>query len=409
MKLSKFTQQNYNLFMSKFYNCIKNNKKNNLDISLFNKLFLDIKKSYDFINFNLPETLYSKEIIKDISLPVLYNNNFFPINIRNYILSNTKYKIKYNCVLNNRKITIIFFVYTNTINISDENIKYILIMLNMLFKYSSNKCSKELTINIYLTPFKRLLPNSRNIILDAINVNGGFTTTCDVKSEIVVFRKEEWFKVLIHECFHNLGLDFSNMNLKVFNENIHHLFPINSKFNLFESYCEFWARIINCSICSFISLDNKNDIERFNNNLYFSLEMEKIFSLYQCNKILEFIGIEYDNLYKLDNMSIFMRDNLYKEKTNIFAYYIITYLLINNYEKFLSWCNTHNIELLKFKPTQQNLNEYFAFIKNIALQKNIKNDFQNIKLLNSKNKNFIKEYNNNILKTTRMTIIEMFN
>ena len=56
------------------------------------------------------------------------------------------------------------------------------------------------------------MPDSNIDIIDQIHVNTGFTTTCPVDSEIVIFREEEWFKVFIHETFHNFALDFSDMN-----------------------------------------------------------------------------------------------------------------------------------------------------------------------------------------------------
>ena len=50
-------------------------------------------------------------------------------------------------------------------------------------------------------------------VLEPININGGVSNVCvkNSLSEIVIFRREEWFKVLIHETFHNYGLDFSDL------------------------------------------------------------------------------------------------------------------------------------------------------------------------------------------------------
>ena len=36
---------------------------------------------------------------------------------------------------------------------------------------------------------------------------------CRETSEITIYREEEWIKVLIHELFHNLNLDFSSMDI----------------------------------------------------------------------------------------------------------------------------------------------------------------------------------------------------
>ena len=82
---------------------------------------------------------------------------------------------------------------------------------------------------IYFTSLKKKLPNSNIHILGENNVNTAFTHTCPVNSEIVIFRKEEWFKVLMHETFHNFALDFSNMNTEQCHLFIKNIFPLNSK------------------------------------------------------------------------------------------------------------------------------------------------------------------------------------
>ena len=129
--------------------------------------------------------------------------------------------------------------------------------LFIAMQYSSRKCKSPMNIYIYMTPFKKELPDSRIHILDSNNVNSAFTyTTCKPDNEILIFRKEEWFKVFIHETFHNLGLDFSNMNLYSLNNKIKCLFAVNSDINAYESYCEFWARIINSAFISFYLLED---------------------------------------------------------------------------------------------------------------------------------------------------------
>ena len=73
-----------------------------------------------------------------------------------------------------------------------------------------------------------MLPSTNIEILNSSHVNTAFTRTCPKKSEIVVFRKEEWFKVFIHESFHNFGLDFSDMNNAECTSRILDIFPVNS-------------------------------------------------------------------------------------------------------------------------------------------------------------------------------------
>ena len=238
--------------------------------------------------------------------------------------------------------------------------------------YSSKKCVKQLKIIIYHTTLLKILPTSNVSILDENNINTAFTTTCPIDSEIVVYRKEEWFKVFIHETFHNFGLDFSDMNMIKVNEKILSLFQVNSNVNLFESYTEFWARIINIVFVSFTNMNNKNNINEFLINTEFFINYERIFAFFQMVKILNFMGLNYNNLYQKDNL---YKNTLYKEKSNVLSYYIITLILINNYQDFLLWCNVNNTELLQFKNTKKNLEKYCNFIETNYKSKSIINGY----------------------------------
>jgi hypothetical protein len=75
---------------------------------------------------------------------------------------------------------------------------------------------------------------------------------------------------------------------------------------------------------------------------------------------------------------------LYKENTNVLAYYVIKTILLNNYGGFLGWCKSHNLSLLQFKKTIKNLKDFCLFI-----EKNYKTTdmLQNVK----KTESFVKE------------------
>ena len=139
---------------------------------------------------------------------------------------------------------------------------------------------------IYHTSLLKMLPSTNIEILNETHVNTAFTRTCPKDSEIVVFRKEEWFKVFIHETFHNFGLDFSDMELTTCNTKILSIFPVNSDVNLYEAYTEFWARLMNVLFCSYINMKNKNDVDEFLTNAEFFMNFERIFSL----NIVKFIS-----------------------------------------------------------------------------------------------------------------------
>ena len=423
MQFSNTSQEYFNFFIEHFNKCIIKNKesKQKNQNKIFNKLFLDIREADKYVKtLNSFDNCLSGIVLdikskKGLALPSTYSNDYFPQEIRKVIETKTVNKILYYCVLNERKITLTFFTFKNETNfaIYDKYAKQVFMLIAILTHYSSSECSKSLNIFIYLTDFKRIIPDNNYTILGAYNVNGGFTTTCDKNSEIVVYRKEEWFKVLIHEAFHNLGLDFSKMNTNQFHSKIKQIFPINSKFNIFESYCEFWARILNSAFCSYNVIDNKNDKDAFKTFLDFFIQIERLFSLFQCNKILKFLGISYQNLYETDNGSHIARENLYKETTNVFAYYIVTAFLLDNYVNVMNWCNKNNLSCFKFNNSQRNLDLFYNLIEN-SYKRNeflknlmcVSNYASKLNKKTNKNNKLANNQINNIFKTTRMTIME---
>ena len=68
------------------------------------------------------------------------------------------------------------------------------------------------------------------------------------------------------------------------------------------------------------------DLETYLLFMQFCIQFEKIFSLFQCVKILHYMGLQYDNLYKSNALSVGLRNLLYKEKTT--KHFLTIYLLL---------------------------------------------------------------------------------
>lgn len=52
------------------------------------------------------------------------------------------------------------------------------------------------------------LPENKSEVIGPVNANTGYTYRCEKNNEIVIYRQEEWFKVLMHETMHTFGNDF---------------------------------------------------------------------------------------------------------------------------------------------------------------------------------------------------------
>ena len=340
-------------------------------LGILKTLFDDIIDAHHFLlECKKTGSIYncSWEVInssKQIPQPKNFNYDSFPSEIRNHINEHTQGVIRYSFSLFDRKINILFVVediVDGKMNVYHKCVDKIVMLLHIINEYSAKHCSKSLTIYLYLTSHKKGLPKSNMETLDEIHINSAFTTACPVNSEIVVFRKEEWFKVLIHESFHSFGLDFSEANTDRCKKEILEIFPVKSDVNLFESYTECWAEILNIAFISFL-LDNEHTFDVFVNCFTILIENEINYSFYQLTKILKFMGLKYNDLYGDSDHHKINRDTLYKENTNILSYYVIKTILLNNFQGFLSWCATNNLSLLQFKKTPANELAFCQFIK----------------------------------------------
>ena len=373
------------------------------------KYLMQLKqKGNSYFTFNIKKLINATQI----SRPKNFNSNSFPDLVRKHIDQLSISELTYTFSLFGRSVKIHFIVEDQNVELKlDAYHKYVDTMIMWLYilnEYASKTCSNTLVVYLYFTSLEKKLPSSNIFILDEINVNTAFTTTCPKNSEIVVFRKEEWFKVFIHETFHNFGLDFSDMNNNEAHQCILKIFKVNSDVNLYESYTEFWAEIMNALFCSFFSIKDKTNVKDFIDHSEFFINFERTYSFFQMVKTLQFMGLNYNDLYSNTYNSQMMRVNLYKEKTNVLSYYVIKCILMNNYQGFLSWCKTNNFSLLQFKKTISNQREYCSFIeKNYKIRSMLEGNKETSHFLHSidkKNKSLNYQF---ILSNLRMSICEL--
>ena len=416
MKLTKASKNLMSFFLKN--NCCTNNVPETKETKMIlTELYNDILEAYQYLlsiknsktsfyNVNIKKIQHAYQITK----PKTFNSNSFPEEIRKHIDELSLSEISYTFSLFERNIKVHFIVEEDNVELNLEKynkyIHSIIMWLHILNQYASKQCSSNIIIYFYFTSLEKKLPHSNILILNENNVNTAFTRTCPKDSEIVVFRKEEWFKVFIHETFHNFGLDFSDMNTSASTGHILNIFPVKSDVNLYESYTEFWAEIINILFCGFFMVKNKNNIEEFLSVVEILLHFERSYSFFQLVKTLQFMGLQYKDLYSKTSHCKILRDTMYKEKTNVLSYYVIKTILLNNYPSFLLWCKKNNLSLLQFKKTLANQEAYCKFI-----EKNYKTTSM-LNCIRETEKCLIK-YNDRIgnnkflLNNLRMTICEL--
>jgi hypothetical protein len=345
---------------------------------IFLKLFDELRIADQYINSlkkaSKLSDFYNLKVVRinnvsEIPKPRLYSDKAFPEKVRTHINENATYLLVYTFFLFGRHIKFKFIVEDEKVNENIETyndyVDRMLIWTYILNDYSSNACSRELDVYLYFTTLKKFLPESNVSILSENNVNTAYTTTCPKVSDIVIFRKEEWFKVFMHETFHNFSQDFSDMNVEHATKCILEIFPVKSNVNvnLFEAYAEFWAELMNGLFCSYFHMYDRSNKVEFLDNVANFLYFERAYGFFQMVKVLNFMGLRYNDLYSKNKASEISREILYKENTSVLAYYVLTLILFNNYPGFLLWCDENNFTLLQFKKTNKNLDEFCNFIE----------------------------------------------
>ena len=339
----------------------------------------------------------------------LFNSNYVSAVNKTYIEEHTKGYLTYHTTLLDRKITIYFALMTkhdfHHIQYFHDHAKRMLMWLKIAISHSPPHCGRKLSIFCYLSPLLKKLPPHQYNIIGPEHCNSAVTTSCKENGEICIFRKEEFLKVFMHETFHIMGLDFSGMSADHLNNSIKGLFPIHSDYNLHEAYSEFWATIMNALFSAYFLIDDRrNNIDDFILYSDFCIQFEQIFSLFQCAKVLNFMGLKYTHLSGTDAISKSIRKYLYKENSNVFAYYIIKALLLYFCNNFMEWCKKHNHHILSFHKSRPNLERFFIFIKDHYRRQQFITDLDHgLKKLHRH-----KKADHSLLITTmRMTITEL--
>lgn len=178
---------------------------------------------------------------------------------------------------------------------------------------------RKITVHLCLLPDKKIIRKNQKKIVPN-NVNSGSNMFSETESEICIFRREEVIKVIFHEIIH--GLRFSDLGSNEdITDRLCHKYNMESKDILIdESYTEVWAKILNCYFISSLT-DSQSKFQHFST----MLAIEQEFSIYQANKVKQFIKNSMDK-------------NIDKD-TNVSAYYLVVGEIFNDFNGFIRMCD----------------------------------------------------------------------
>lgn len=310
--------------------------------------FIDsIKVSY---NFNTQ--IYSHPCIKNICLSILDALESKPT-IELKINNENSQQVLYDAISDNRfisddiieqikskemnffeyeinKIHKIYLFLLDKNDNSDPDINKIALIINFMNnlaqKYNNPINPVNLTV-IYSDIKKHIYPKTE--ILTKQNIN---SASAIPEKSIIIWRKEEFYKVLIHELCHHYRFDFS-VHDKNYNLLEHTLIipKIDGYDAINESYTESLTVII-LIILRYITNKqiDKSDLNNFNSYFVTELKNEIKFLSFQIAKIIYILN--GNNFSDLHNQKIII-----KQSTSFRSYFILKLTLLQNINKLFKF------------------------------------------------------------------------
>lgn len=361
--------------IEKLYHMLKRAERNRENIEHMVEINTDILNVNNYVKMALAK----------------YNNgnvHYFPEKMIRKVEEISERIVKLILILPNRTIDVFFIMDSETFSVfsKQENLNTYLSHLKTWFGFlddiASDACAKTLNIHIYLSNEKKALPSLPGDIIGVEHVNSAFSNVCERNGEIVIYRKEEWFKVLIHETLHNYGIDFSLMDQSKMATHLFNVFPIGANIDdaLFsETYTETWAELINTAIIA-LDLTEDDNINTFSLYFHFLTQIELFHSMAQTKKILYHFDLSYDSLFERKSTE------RYKQSSHVFEYYILKTVLFSNYGDFLCWANDNMRSMIIFPNEERKLLSFCELLEKLAEISNMRQvDMINLDMYHDKN------------------------
>lgn len=339
------------------------------------------------------------------------SKHFVSNDIRNYIHTNINYEESMSVVVGKTLYEVRLFSKYHNKNKNEQNDEVIsynierltnaLAILIEMSKWSQcNISSKRVILNLFdVDKQKIFIMNGENITPE--HVNSAYTIPCrhllyDDRMEVVIFRNEEWEKVLFHELIHLFSYDVMSNDYRI-DIRLSRIFNVKTKFLLAEAYCEFWARILWClwkmkGVMSMKKIRKEIDKQRkwsIQQALVVLTNMDIMDNV--LGPIIDDDGNRYierndgdintyiiDDKYNTTNngygCSMVVKVKHCKETTAAFSYYVITGFLMSEWEEVLLWCCQTNMDIpMRFNNYIKNVWSFITMIREIVNDDDVKN------------------------------------
>ncbi len=249
---------------------------------------------------------------------------------------------------------------------------------------------------IYYTSMKKVLHDNPMIPFDSYQMSSAMTQN----PYIMVWRKEEFTRCIVHEFMHYYNLEFRFYTYpSKFKYEIYDIYRINALNSIRpnESFCDCFANVFNIII---FLMRTKKTIDYDDFAKLFIKEIK--FSLAQIAKIFTFLEYDKAEDFYLPSTKGF---DLRQAKTDVLCYYYFKMQLLVNLDKFLSIINPHHNKPFFYIKYSQKIPYFFNNYQKIIIDKNpYVNNIINKFMVKYKNLNdneyFIEGIDNKSLRTT---------
>ena len=314
-----------------FINWYKSNQHN---INIRELLEGHKSKKYD----EYRQLLFAAPIPRNKLHELIYDNSFVSLDVIQHAESEDLECDKYE------GHNFVMWLFRPGIGAVKPDIKLIDHIINFVQKLANSKIKVNLIVfygnqKKYLTTEGLITPE---------NMNSGSTFPGNV---IMIWRKEEFFKVLIHELVHYYGLDFNNHPhvLAKMSEHRDKVLRINCSDYVNETYTELLGLTLHSVIFAHIHKISFDYI----------LNYELFFTLFQIAKMIKFFGGDtVDSLYEIT----------LNQTTSMCSYIICKGMFLANYHDLLHLWNTDGLNVGK-KLCDDYVELYRMIVSKNALKK----------------------------------------
>lgn len=196
----------------------------------------------------------------------------------------------------------------------------------ILYFSKINPGKRTLKLSLINCPDKKKTPI--NTIFTPEHVNSGVTISDGIDGEIWVYRKEEMYKVLVHEIIHFLNIDSKeHLNEDIFISK----FCAFKSLNINETFTDSIACLFNIIMYTILTKP-----KNFKKDLLLNFKVEREFIKGQSRRVLDIV--KFTTLNKC-------QDNPNLEETHAIAYYVLKAVLLDNLELYFEYLNNNNLML----------------------------------------------------------------